>query len=201
MAMSRYDLRRQLVVDEANAIGTTYLRAKMLAKPQSTEIPTLLLRYIDVRLIFSASSRDQPAFARADAEAERLHRALWSQAMAAVKSNPQPVPTGLFVQSLNEVIDDHAKRVAAMQNQVPALIFAVLYLVAIGAMGLTGFACGLAGRRSLVAALSASVLIALVAFAITDLDQPRRGLIRTSQQSLIDLRASINRDLASTHAR
>ena len=103
------------------------------------------------------------------------------------------VPTGLFVQSLNDVIDNHTKRVAAFENQVPEPIFVGIYVVAILSMGLTGRVCGMSGHRNLMPTVTASLLIALVVFMINDLDRPRQGIIRVSQQSMINLRDSIDR--------
>jgi hypothetical protein len=193
MAMTRYDTRKRLVVEEANAIGTTYLRAKMLPADQSSEICDLLRRYVDARLELYEAGVNREALLRANDRSERLQRQLWARAIEAVRANPRPVPTGMFVQTLNDVIDDHAKRVEAYQNQVPSLVFIILYLVAILSMGLTGHACGLTGHRNLTPTINAAFLIALVVFMVNDLDRPRQGIIRVNQQSMIDLRDSMDR--------
>jgi hypothetical protein len=199
MAMARYDARYELVVHEANTVGTTFLRAKMLPEPRRTRVARLLRNYVDVRASRAAAGRDQIAFENAVRESERLQKRIWAHAIEAVRTDPKPVPTGLFVQTLNDMIDDHAKRLAAMRNHVPALIYLILYSVAIGAMGLAGYGCGLAGRRNLLATVTAAVLITLVVFAITDLDRPRTGWIRVSQQSILDLRDSMDRDPIFSH--
>jgi len=192
MAMSRYDIRKRLVVEEANDIGTTYLRAKMLPGTESAEACSLLRRYVDNRLKYYDYGVDYEAIRRSLSETDRLQKQLWSQAMAAVRADPNPVPTGLFVQSLNNVIDGHAKRIEAFENQVPEAIFLGIYIVAILSMALTGRVCGLSDNRNLMPTITAALLISLVVFMINDLDRPRQGTIKVSQQSMINLRESMD---------
>jgi hypothetical protein len=194
MAMTRYDSRYGLVVKEANSIGTTFLRAKMLPEPQRTQVARLLRDYVRLRVSLVRSDSSPEEIERAFRASQRLHDRLWTHAVEAVRADPRPVPTGLFVQTLNEMIDDQTRRVAAMRNRVPSGIYSVLLAVAVGALGLTGYGCGLAGRRNLPATTTAAVLITLVVFVITDLDRPRSGWVRVSQQSIIDLGRSIDRD-------
>jgi hypothetical protein len=115
MAASRFELRRELVLDEANAIGTTYLRAALVPEPQRTEIRNLLRDYVDLRQGSVEPGRAVPALARS----EELQGRLWAQAVIVAEKHPNPI-TGLFVQSLNDVINMHAKRVTmGMRNRIP----------------------------------------------------------------------------------
>jgi hypothetical protein len=98
MAASRFEIRRELALDEANAIGTTYLRAALVPEPQRTEIRTLLRDYVDLRLAGVEPGMAAPALARS----EEFHGRLWAQAVTAAEQKPTPI-TGLFIQSLNEV--------------------------------------------------------------------------------------------------
>src|SRR5690606_28962629 len=107
LAASRFEARRQAVLEEANAIGTTYLRTRLLPEPERQELARLLREYVDVRL--SAVQAGQTA--EAIKHSEELHEQLWQQAAAAAQKSSGSIMTGLFVQSLNEVIDLHAKRV------------------------------------------------------------------------------------------
>ncbi len=168
MAMSRHDIRRLLVVDDSNAIGTTYLRSKFLPEPHKTQVARLLRRYVDVRLEPYRAGRDEERLRKAISETQELQSELWSQAVAMVKIDPRPVPTGLFVQTLNDLIDDHEKRMTAFESQVPSSIFMLLYIAAVLSMGLTGYGCGIAGSRSLVSTMTSIVLIASVIFLISD---------------------------------
>jgi hypothetical protein len=191
MSMSRYDTRKQLVLEEANAIGTTFLRAQLLPEVPRQEISNLLRRYVEVRLEFYETGVDQKKLDQATKATEKLQRQLWSHTAALGERDPRAITTGLFVQSLNEVIDLHTKRITALENHVPEIIFFLLYFVAIVAIGLIGYGCGLSGLRNFFVTMVSSILIAAVIMVIIDLDRPRQGLIRVSQQRMIDLRNSL----------
>jgi hypothetical protein len=193
MALTRYDTRRQLVLDEANAIGTTYLRAQLLPEPARKEVSNLLRRYVDVRLEFYQAGISQRKLQKVDDDTEKLHGALWSYAIAAGGQDPRAIPTGLFIQSLNDVIDLHAKRVTALENHVPESIFILLLIVATLSLGLVGYGAGMGRDRNLLPAVISIILIASVILLIMDLDRPRRGLIKVSQQSMVDLQNSLKR--------
>lgn len=192
MAQARYDARRALVVEEANAIGTAYLRAQLLPGPAAPEAADALRRYVDVRLTHLGERVDEPALREAIVKTEQLHDYLWTRAAKAARQDPSPIAS-LFVASLNEVIDLHARRLAAFRNHVPEAVFLLLYCVAAVAMAVTGYAAGLGGHRGFWPTVTTAVLIAVVIVVVMDLDRPRRGLITVSQQSMVDLRDSLNR--------
>jgi len=189
MALSRLEARKQVVVEESNAIGTAYLRAQLLPEPEKTEISRLLRQYVDVRLEAARTRNLKDTITKS----ENLHDQLWSQAVVLGKKLPQPFPTGLFIQSLNEVIDIHSKRLKAVTDHVPTSILLLLFTVAIFGMGAMGYGCGLGNAHYIISRLAMAVLIAMVMLAIIDIDQPERGLIRVSQQSMMSLRDSINK--------
>ena len=188
LAGSRFEDRRQVVLSEANAIGTTYLRAAMLPEPMRTEVKNLLREYVDVRL----NAVQQPGqLAQSLSKSEELHERLWAQAVAATEKNPSPI-NNLFVVSLNEVIDLHSVRVmAGLQSRVPAVIWIVLYVLAALAMVMIGYHAGMANSRRSIAAVALIIGFSLVLFLIADLDRPGQGMLRVSQQSMIDLRKSM----------
>ncbi len=194
MAMSRFEARKQLVLEEANAIGTTFLRAQLLSEPQRQEVSQLLRQYVEVRLDFYHAGIDLKKLREARDRTEQLQQQLWSEAITLGGKEPRAIPIGLFIQSLNEVIDLHTKRVNALENHVPEIILVLLYFVAISVTGLIGYGCGLGGYRNFFVTLTAAVLIAAVILVIIDLDRPRRGLIKVSQQRLIELRDSLSKD-------
>ena len=191
MAMSRYDMRKQMVLDESNAIGTTFLRAQLLPEPARKEVSNLLRRYVEVRLEFYAAGNDQKRLREMRGKTERLQNQLWAYGVAMGEKDARAVTTGLFLQSLNETIDLHAKRLTAMENHVPEITLVLLFFVALMATGLIGYGCGLAGLRNFFVTIISSILIAAVIMVIIDLDRPSRGLIRVSQQRMIDLRDSL----------
>ena len=191
MAISRYEARKQLVLDEANAIGTTFLRAQLLPQPQRQEVSQLLRQYVEVRMKFYKASVDPARLREAEKQTGQLHLHLWSYAAALGEKDPRAVTVGLFLQSLNEVIDLDSKRLTALENHVPQIILVLLYSVALAANGLIGYGCGLGGRRNFYVTLTASMLIAFVILVIVDLDRPRRGLIRVGQERMLDLHNSL----------
>ena len=188
LAGSRFEDRRQVVLSEANAIGTTYLRTQIIPEPMRTEARNLLREYVDARL----EAVQQPGkLEQAIARSEELQNRLWSQAVAATEKERSPM-TSLFVQSLNEVIDLHATRImAGLQSRVPAVIWIVLYLLGFLAMVILGYQGGLANSKRSVAVVALIVGFSLVLVLIADLDRPGQGILRVSQQSMIDLRHSM----------
>ena len=187
MAASRFDTRRGLVLDEANAIGTTYLRAALLPEPHRTEIRTLLRDYVDLRLEAVQPGMTVPARERS----EELQSRLWAQAVVVAEKQPTPI-TGLFIQSLNEVIDLHAKRVTmGLRNRIPLTIWVALYSTAILAMAGVGYYSGLSSTTRSLATLALAIAFSGILCLIADLDRPQEGLLKVSQQAMVDLRKSL----------
>jgi hypothetical protein len=183
MAASRFDTRKQLVLQEANAIGTAYLRAEMLPEPERGETRNLLRQYATLRVGGVTSLMTPEVVAKVGA----LHDRLWAEAVAAAEKNPGSILGGLFVQSLNEVIDLDETRVTAGRNRIPDSIWVVLYIVTILTMAALGYQFGLTGERSWVVTILLALVFTAAMFLIADLDRPQAGLLRVSQQPMIDL--------------
>jgi hypothetical protein len=187
LAGSRFEDRRQVVLSEANAIGTAYLRAGLLPEPMRTETQLLFREYVDVRL--DAAKPDKLSYAIT--KSEELQNRLWSQAVAASEKDRSPI-TGLFVQSLNEVIDLHAVRMlAALRSRVPAAIWIVLFLLSFLSMAMMGYHEALTNSKRSIAVLALILGFSSVLFLIVDLDRPRQGTLQVSQQAMVDLRNSM----------
>jgi hypothetical protein len=183
MAASRYDTRRQLVLQEANAIGTTYLRADMLPEPQRSEIRDLLREYAALRVGGVTSIMTSEVTAQSGA----LHDRLWAASVAVADKNPNSIIVGLFVQSLNEVIDLDASRVNAGRGRIPDSIWLGLSVLTILSMAAMGFQVGLTGTRSWAVTILLVLGFTSVIWMISDLDRPQEGFLRVSQQAMIDL--------------
>jgi hypothetical protein len=179
------------VLNEANAIGTTALRARLLPEPQRAETLKLLREYVQIRLEIvkggTSLAERTPAIVRSNA----LQEALWQQAKAMASIDKGPVPTGLFIQSLNEMIDDQGKRLSALRNRIPDSVLVALFgIVAVaGAFASYGSARDVERTRSPVYVIV--LLVSAVIFLIMDLDRPSTGFITNNQQPMIDLAASI----------
>jgi hypothetical protein len=192
MSISRFDARRQLVLDESNAIGTTLLRAQLLPELQRAEVFNRLRRYVDLQLESYQPSIDQVMLRQLSDKMEQLQSELWARGVVAGEKDFRAA-IGLFLQSLNEMIDLHAKRMAALENHVPESIFIFLAVIAILSMVLVGYGCGIGARRNLLMTMTVGFLIALVILLVVDLDRPHRGRLKVSQQSMLELQKSLKK--------
>jgi hypothetical protein len=190
MAGARFDLRKQLLLDETNAIGTARLRAGALHDERGYAIQHLLDEYIATRLR-GYRARDDAALHAAIDESVRLQREIWTRVSAITNDRPQSLPAALLMQSTNEVIDLHTKRVAAGRNHVPIVVLLMLLVVAVVTMGWLGASVGISERHGTMTTVVLSLLIALVVGVIVDLDEPRAGLIRVSPATLVELQRSL----------
>jgi hypothetical protein len=190
MAVGRHDTRRDLVLKEANAVGTAWLRAGLLPEPHRAPVKDLLRQYVDVRLKYEALS-DNPAQL---AEGLRLGAALqnraWQHAEAAATEAPT-APTVSFIAALNDVIDTDAERIAAGRNQIPAGVWVLVIIVAAAGCFTSSYGSGAQGARSVFTNLLLPALISVVILLIFDLTHSRQGVIGITQQPLIDLQDSI----------
>lgn len=190
MAASRFDARKALTLDEANAIETTYLRAGLMPEPQRTDIRNLLREYVKVRVEGVQTGQIDYLVKRS----EELHEQLWSKTSALSEITPPPAFAGLFIRSLNDVIGLHKKRLtAALRNRIPVPIWGALCLVTILAMGAVGYQTGLEGARRTIVVLAVVLAFSVVMFVIADLDHSRMGFLQISQQPMIEVQASINK--------
>ncbi len=188
MSMQRYDSRSHALIDEANAIGTTVLRAELLPEAYRGEVSALLRRYVEMRIEIGKidlSNRDQRQ--EFNGEITDIQRSLWTAATAATQEDPRPVTTGAFVAALNAMIDSQGKRNALLHMQVPEAVLLLLFVVFITSGGILGYSSGLSGRRITVPTVLVSFLIVLIVFIIIDLDRPKRGLIQVDQRPMLQL--------------
>ncbi len=191
MALSRFEARRDALLNEANAIGTTALRARLLPAPHNTESVKLLREYVQRRLDVTSRPASAQDLRDVIARSNGLQEALWQQAQAVAAKDNAMVPTGIFIQALNEMIDDQEKRLTALYNRLPFIILIALYGVAVVALGFAGYASGLQARHSRLPVYITGILVAAMILLIQDLDRPGAGFIRVSQQPMIDTAAAI----------
>jgi hypothetical protein len=147
MALSRFEARRDAVLAEANSIGTTALRARLLPEPHRGEVLKLLKEYVTTRLNITQGPSSQTELTTAIDRSNALQEALWQRAVALGASDNAMVPTGLFIQALNEMIDNQGKRLAALRNRVPNVVPLALFGIAAIAGAFAGYGSGLEKRR------------------------------------------------------
>jgi hypothetical protein len=187
MAVSRFEIRKQLVLEEADAIGTAGLRAQLLPPPAGPEIASLLSQYVKLRVQYGTAGDDLARLEDLNNQTARLQTELWSRATAYARQDPNPVTAGLLLQSLNEAIDLGEARWMAFQNHVPESVIYINAVVGLLSAMLVGYSFGVNGRRNIFSMFMLSVAITLVLAVIIDLDRPRSGFIRGSQQPMTDL--------------
>ncbi len=190
MAVGRYDARRAAVVGEANAIGTTYLRAQTLVEPVRSESLRLLRRYTDTRIALADFIPDSSGFRRTSAESQVLQRKLWALAGDALNMSPQSSAPRLYVETLNEMIDAQSTRLAALDNRVPDAVLLLQVAVSALAFGVLGLYLALLGR-AVIPPLVGAVMVAVMLLVIFDLDRPHRGFINIPAAPLVNARAAM----------
>jgi hypothetical protein len=191
-AASRFDTRRQLVVEEANAIGTAYLRLDLLPASAQPALRESFRRYLDTRLAAYRKLPDLAAAKQELANAAKLQEQIWSRAIAACQEGPQPA-TMLLLPALNAMIDITTTRTVAAQMHPPMIIFAMLSVLVLASSLLAGYSMAGHQPRSWTHMIGFAVIMAVTVYVIIDLEYPRLGLIRVDavDQVLVELRESM----------
>ena len=181
MALSSYEARRQLVVTEANAIGTAYLRAEVLDDP--AKLQGLLLRYARARVVYGDLDRDAEA---AERDAERLQPQIWAEGVRQVAPHRETPLAGFILGPLGDAFDAAAARKAELGARMPLVVLATLSIYFIAAATVLGYASARAEARHRVASFALFALFTLALGVILDLDRPGGGLIGLPQGAMID---------------
>jgi len=192
MAVARYDARREMVLKEANAIGTTWLRASLLPGDHPKQVKELLRRYLTVRLEYREYFNDPSKLAKGLRASADIENAIWTHAEAAAKESPTPVVVS-FISALNDMIDTDAERIAAGRNHIPHGVWVLVLLVAAFGCYTSAYASGAQGARSNFTSLFLPLLLTIVIGLIFDIDHALQGTIGVSQQPLLELRENISR--------
>ncbi len=186
-AASRFEERKQIVQNEVNVIGTAYLRAGLMPEPIKNETRRLLRDYVDARLEGTSAEHLEHALERS----KELHHGLWNQAVAA-STDAKPPINSLFITSINELIDTHAKRVTAgLRNRLPGPIWIALYSLMFLAMTAVGFQAGLSNAPRSLAGIIIVLAFSVVISIIVDLDRPGAGVIRVNQSAMTELKQEL----------
>jgi len=192
LALQRYEDRSQAVVAESSAIGTAYLRARLLPIASRGEMQSQLRQYLNVRIREGhanlGDTAERESLAR---QANTIAAQLWDQAVRAGESEARPVTTGLLIQSLNELFDASDKRQAAFDRHVPEIVLLMMFATLIMTTATLGYASGVSGHRVTLPAFTLVMLITFVVYLIIDLDRPKRGFIQVSQEILLNLQRTI----------
>jgi len=188
MASDRFDARRSVVLAEANAVGTTYLRAGYLPEPAATDSRELIREYVPLRIIPNGVTDLPERMARS----VEIQSELWSIAEDLARATPDGDMLALYIETLNEMIDLHETRViAGLFARVPETVLALLIAGSLLTLGMVGYSAGLTRRRSPLTAVVMIIVLGAVITLVVDLDRPRDGFLEVSQQPIIDLQQQI----------
>lgn len=183
MAAGHYDARKALVLQEANALGTAYLRAGLVPDPARGEIRRLLRDYTAARASVLERSPRETIYL-----SETLQLEMWHQIQQLASAGAAGELEALLVTSINEVIDLHSERVSAyLRKRIPASIWAVLSVLLVASMLGMGYFASMNNRRNPVATTGIAISFSVVMFLISDLDRPAEGLLRVDQSAIIEL--------------
>jgi hypothetical protein len=188
LAAARYAERRTLLIDEANAIGVTYLRAETLTTSNSSEFQLLLRQYVDARLEADNAGLDSSRAADSNHRAMEIQKRLWEGIVEITKTDRSAVAAA-YLSSLNQVIDLYEKRIASLESRVPISVWLLIFSVSVIAVFTGGLTLA---RRFWLTVLVAPLTIAITITLIADLDTPSSGFIRMDQRAMLRLRDEIN---------
>jgi hypothetical protein len=189
---NRYDARKALVREDANAIRTAFHRSDFLPETDREDAKRLLRDYLNVRLAFAQAGSLEPArLNELSTEVDRIQTRLWEMAVANARKDMNSDVAALYIESLNEVVDVHASRISlGVQERIVSGIWGVLAVLTIlGMMGM-GYHAGIAGSKRSTSMLILALSFALVIAMIASLDRPG-GFLKITQQPLIDLKRSM----------
>jgi hypothetical protein len=192
-ALGRFDSRRSLIVQEANAIGTAYLRLDLAPPDDQPALRHLFRDYLDARIRVFKTPRDDEATNRSVAEAESLQRQIWTKIIESAQRDQSQNVARVVVPAINEMIDITTVRTVALYTRIPAAILLLLLVVALCSALTAGYAMAKRGHRSFLHIVVYATSVALTLYVVLDLEHPRLGMIRldATDRILEALRESI----------
>jgi hypothetical protein len=177
MAISRWDDRRDIIIQEANAIGTLSLRAGLLGEPISSKLREALHTYTLARVVLGGSRDRTEVLRAARTESEDLHKVMWSAVERAHVPSTANATLASLISSANEVIDLHESRLASLQNHLPSALFYLLLTLAALSIGFLAWGFGAASQRGRAPMMLLGILIGAMLLLIMDVNRPQRGMV------------------------
>lgn len=193
LAVNHYDHRSKAMVEEVNAIGTTYLRAHSLPPTVKKETLDLLRKYVDVRVQASQITlADKVSREPLLREASQIRTKLWSLAIQSAKDDDRVTTSGLYIQALGGLIDSYTARDEVLNRHIPEIVIISLLLTFILAGGVLGYTSGAAGHRPTTPVFLFVAIVVIIVSIIIDLDRPHRGFIQVTQKNMLELQQEVN---------
>ncbi len=190
-ALTRYEQRWHLVVDEANDMGTMYLRASLLDPPGRDQLRRLLRAYAQDRINYLENEKDPQAQQRAQLLTSGLHDQMWAIVANAQRTRPQDLGVMLLTQETNDVLDKTAEQNAALRFRLRGTsLLLILFVALLGAVAI-GITFGVSNWQNALISLGFCFLLIGLVWTIIDLDSPQSGFIRINLMPLYDARAAM----------
>jgi hypothetical protein len=186
MATTRYDLRKSLEEEEANAIGTEYARLDLLPAGAPAGLQNLLRQYTDLRIRFY-EARYRSNLQQINVATAKMQNQLWAVVSTAAKVQPSPL-SALASSGMNDVLNAQGYTQAAWWNRIPVAAWSLMFLIAVLSNLLLGYG---AHAKTLMLSLILPLAVAISFFLIADIDSPRGGVIRVQPQNLYALAESL----------
>lgn len=187
-ASSRFSDRVELILAESDAIKACWRAGDLLAPVARTGMREGLIQYVDARVAFY-EAKGSAALEESVARSRALQGTIWSMVVPMARETPDL--SGALLGPVSRIIELEARRTAAVHQTLPGLVLFLLISSSLVSVGAVNYGCGVAGRRSLVLNSALAFLVAALLWTIMDLDHPRRGIVRTGQQSLVELQRSL----------
>lgn len=193
IASSRFDARRANLLDHSNALGTTYLRTDLLQEPARSELKLLLKDYVNGVVEFSTDPGRRTQVIK---ELDTVLDSTWKSAARYAFANDQSKTTALFIETLNETIDLHAKRITVgIVQKIPESVWLTLYVLSLASVFVIGYITGLKGGKISIPVILLAFTVSSLITITSDLDRADEGLFRISQKPMIDLQQKINSEV------
>ncbi len=194
-----FQTRRQLFLDEVNAIGTSYLRAGLLVEPHRGDVRKLLREYVNLRVNLAKEKlfRKPERLREAVSYAEALQDRMWSHAVALSEADRHSEIDALFIDSLNEMIDLQTSRVTAASYRIPKSIWYAMYFITVISMLMVGYQTGLSGRRNFKVGIMVALAFSTVLLLVVDIDRAAEGYFKLNQQPMFELHKKMQADIGA----
>jgi hypothetical protein len=189
-AAARFDARRQLIIDETNAIGTAYLRLDLLPDADRSALQNVFREYVESRLDAYRKLPDVQAAKAVYAQSQELQQKIWQRAVNACRKSGNSPATIVLLPALTQMFDITTTRLMSSQIHPPLIVFILLGVLALVSALLGGYDMAQGKSRNWLHAIGFAVIMALTVYVIIDIEYPRLGLIRVDafDQALVDLR-------------
>jgi hypothetical protein len=191
MALARFDDRRNEVVQEANDIGTAWLRASLFDNDAARQLQAKLKDYARTRAANSADGDNHDAYVDMKLEGGRLRTEIWALAAAASADDETTAEAASLISAVNAVLDTATRREAAIEARIPSTVLGLLFVYSVVSAALLGYVFGAYGAPHRVTGLVLFSLLAMTLVLILDLDRSQGGGVRVSQQPMLDLIAGM----------